>query len=218
MNQQTYLEQAAAGLGAPGSGGLYDFLQDWATKGGRGIEGGDGQDASYEAVLMDLANRGYDVSTLPQHGYNGPTAEQMGALPADIVNMLNMKRSDARAQYGAMLAQLQQQEDTTKRNEGESERQYGWQSDMMRGQLPGSYVGRGIYNSGIWQGGLADYNTARQTGLSNLQQQYLQLLNGIQSQRAGADQTLQSILSGIDQDELQRKSDQIASLKNAGLI
>ena len=217
MSQDFYLKQAAAGLGDVGSGGLGDFLRDWATKGGRGIQGGNGADASYESVLMDLANRGYDVSTLPQHGYNGPTAEQMGALPAQIQNMLNMQRSDARAQYGAMLAQLQQQESDTTRNRDESVRQYGIQSDAMRGQLPSNYLNRGIYNSGIWQGGLADFQTARQTGLDNLRNQYLTLLNGIQSQRAGADQTLQSILSGIDQDELQRKADQIASLKNAGL-
>lgn len=202
-----------------GPGGLKQFMMDWATKGGRGVIGAQGEDVSYGNALADLRDRlGIDVSGLPGTAAATKTPEQMGALPADIVNMLNMKRSDARTQYGSMLASLDAEQGTDIQNRDASVNQFNQDTFNQRSALPSSFVGRGVYGSGIWQNQLQNFGSTRATGLSNLQAQYQQLLDNVTQRRGAADQTLQTILSQVDQDELQRKADQIASFKNAGLL
>jgi hypothetical protein len=216
MSNQLW-NQSAANWDAPG--GMKQFMMDWATKGGRGVIGAQGEDVSYENAIADLRDRlGIDVSGLPGNAKPAVTPEQMGALPADIANMLNMKRSDARAQYASMMAQLDQEQGRVTQNRDSSVNDFNRQTYDMRQALPGSFVGRGVYNSGIMQNAVAQFGQTRAAGLTDLQSQYQALVDNIASRRSGADQSLQSILSQIDQDELQRKSDQISSLKKAGLI
>lgn len=217
MSQQGYL-QSLGNWANPG--GLRDFLRDWATSPVKhGILNPDGSAATYEQVIADLRdNRGIDVSGLPTGAYAGPSIADMSSLsPQEIANFA-AQRSGARTTYDTMLAQLQFQQNQADQNNADAVRQYTNQTNQQRGILPESFVGRGVYGSGIWNQGLQDFTNARQEGANNMQSAYQQLLNQISQQRGSAAAQMNTSLANIDAAEAARKAALVSDLKRMGLV
>jgi hypothetical protein len=127
LDQQTYLDSVTQN-----PDGMKAFLKDWVNLGSRGIQGGDGQPASYWDVYMDMANRGIDMTglaapdDLPQGTAKGggadialtqpaavgavgqPQAPQQSQELTNLLSRLGVNYQNAPAPTPALLAFLNQ--------------------------------------------------------------------------------------------------------------
>ena len=165
--------------------GFLQFMRDWAagqagthqiyTEGNQGL-------ASYESVLMDLQNRGIDISSLAPHAAADPVAvtdkNNVGnpdpAYDAYYQNALRQIGTDRDAQlatndYSRFLAQ---QRGT--RALGDLRQQW----NTTREKLPGDYIRRGTFGSGsgLYAQGLQDYGRNRLNAEGQATDQYNQAL------------------------------------------
>lgn len=88
---------------------------------------------------------------------------------------------------------------------------YSW--DQQRAKLPGSYVARGLLNSGIYKGALGDYATRRLKSDARREFDYTDQLGQIDLGDQNAGNTYNTGLSGIAAEQAARRSELATQLR-----
>lgn len=201
---------------------LRQYLSDWAAGGGatHGVAGANNQgQSSYEQVLADLQSRGIDLTGVAQHVTAAPAQQGIGQLdPAyeayyqNALRGLNTGRDEQLAQndYSRSLAAT-----TGTRQLGQLAQQW----DTTRGQLPGSYIQRGVFDasgkSGIYNQGLQNYAQDRGAAQSTATDAYNQSLRSYDLNADKIRQDTQNRTLDLDSQRQARYQGAASGLANA---
>lgn len=96
----------------------------------------------------------------------------MEYLNPDQIDAFNTALSKIRADYGRQVAQNTFDQGSATNDYNRANTALGMQWDQSRQQLPGSFTGRGLLNSGLYKQGLQDYATQRSFAQDTLRSQY----------------------------------------------
>jgi hypothetical protein len=110
----------------------------------------------------------------------------------------------AGAGYGRQQADLARQANMN---------QWTAQTGQQRAGLPTSYLGRGIYNSGIFQRGLRDFYTQRLADQQGIQNTYAGAVGQANLGELNAANQMQSTLAQIQGEEQARRADLAAQIR-----
>jgi hypothetical protein len=129
--------------------------------------------------------------------------------PQDIA-LYNQRKSNIRADY-----QIGSAKNAFERGQagldfllGQRGLTYQW--DQNRSRLPGGFTGRGMLNSGAYQGALQDYGTQRGFAFEGLQRQYDQTLGRLNMERQGMATQKRQGIQTVDAERNARRA-QLAS-------
>lgn len=123
------------------------------------------------------------------------------------------RRRRARDTYQVGVAGLESQRSNTLQNEGLATSDLSRKYTQMRERLPGSFVRRGVMDSGIYKRGLERYAQARQGDQANLSARYQQMLSDLALQGQAQGVNYSNTLGAVDDEEAARRAQLAAALK-----
>jgi len=125
-----------------------------------------------------------------------------------------VRRRNATQQLGNSLAQTNFTRGNYKANQAAEMLQLGNQFKQARNRLPGQYIARGMYGSGIYGQGLQDFNTQRTQAYGDMQRKYQQMLGQLNINDANANQQYSNQMSDVGQQEAMRRAALAAQLRS----
>lgn len=129
----------------------------------------------------------------------------MDYLDPQQIAAFNQALARLSADYGRSLAQDTFDRGSAQQDYNRANTALGMQWDQARTQLPGSYAGRGLLNSGIYKAGLKDYATQRSFATDTLRSQYDRQVGQLNLNRQGLE------------DRYRQERDAVAESKNAAI-
>lgn len=132
--------------------------------------------------------------------------------PTDI-NRYNTAASNSRAQYARKIARGTYDMGQLNQDYNLGRAQLGQQWDEARRDLPGAFVKRGVFNSGIYQQGLQDYAQKRLGSFQQLGRQHQKQYGGLLQDMIGAETDLSTQLGQISADKEARRAQLAAAIK-----
>jgi hypothetical protein len=171
---------------------------------------------------MAVDANGVDWDVLRQLAAAGLTPEQIVALHDSMVNPA-LSPEDA-AFFGAQQNHLdttyKQGLATNQYQRGNADLDYQQQLaalqrryDQARDRLPGSYIGRGLLDSGIYKQGLQDYANARLQDTTDLQQRYQRQQQGFDLQNSQLTDTYNQASTDLENQRKARRQAIASSLR-----
>lgn len=133
--------------------------------------------------------------------------------PAEEQSLFQQRASN-RTNYLRGLAQNNYQYGQAKLDRAKQLQKFGISWGRTREQLPGSFQGRGLMNSGIYQDALQNYGMDRQFAADDLTSAYQRQLAGLNMNLGDLAMTHSGTNLGIDLDEQTRRSVIAAALKS----
>lgn len=128
----------------------------------------------------------------------------------------NSRRRQARRAFKDQRAALKYQKNTLKTNQAADQRSLGREWDTMRSKLPGSYVGRGLMNSGIWGQGLTDYGLNRDSAYADSARNYQTQYGDIRLQKHQSKRDYMTQMADIAEQEKMRRASVASALRQMG--
>ena len=134
-------------------------------------------------------------------------------LTPEEINQYETRKSSARQSYQLGLSRNIYERGILDQNFAASSNDFSRKMDDLRKRLPGNFLRRGVFNSGIYAQGLQDYAQNRQLGMADLLRKYQQSQGEYALRDQELEMGLQQQLQQIDAEQVARRAALAAALR-----
>lgn len=132
--------------------------------------------------------------------------------PLDLVQY-DTRGNQLRNQYGQGQAQNTYKRSQLDISHQRAVDQLGQQFYDFRQKIPGSFIGRGLLNSGLYSHALSEYSRKKLQGQNDLNLDYSGQVGGLDLEKLGLEQNLSGGLAGLEAEKQARRAQLAAQLR-----